>query len=408
MSRRLSRRNTRVLALMFAVICLSIGCLASPASADTADFSIVIDGVEVDSDESPRIENDRIVVPIRVVSESLGREVEWLAHTRQILVLGDGAQSDEFVLLTIGENLALLNGEEVELDVAPFIVPASGRALVPLRFVAEAFGSEVDWDAEDRTAIIASGRPEEEPEGAGGPGEGPDEVLGYEMTSHGLELDVSGTFEWMTVRDSPDIVILRLTGTQLGEEVPPMQAFDEGPIARVSLSSGEGTDESVYLSVSLREELTRRIEANDSGLSMELAYLESVEIVTDDGGPRVMLRTTIPVDVRTFTLKEPARAVVDLFGTEWADATTSEEFEDDILRSVRFGRHRESVGDLFSGTRMVLDLWEYRVPVISTRERDDHFEIAVGVRTSSIAGKVVALDPGHGGLDPGAQGVQVP
>ncbi|MFO7941908.1 MAG: hypothetical protein R6U92_04600, partial [Bacillota bacterium] len=62
--------------------------------------------------------------------------------------------------------------------------------------------------------------------------------------------------------------------------------------------------------MSLREELTRKIEATDSGLSMELAYLESVEIVTDDGGPLVMLRTTIPVDVRTFTLKEPARAVV--------------------------------------------------------------------------------------------------
>ncbi|MFW5897308.1 MAG: stalk domain-containing protein, partial [Bacillota bacterium] len=377
------------MALTVAIGCLYMCCVAAPAAAATPDFSILIDGVEVESDETPRIKNDRILVPIRVVSESLGREVEWFADERQIRVSGEGKDSDEVVILTIGESFALLNGEEVELDVAPFIVPESGRALVPLRFVAEAFGSEVDWDAESRTAIIASAGEEEEPEGEGGSGRGPDEISGFEITPSGLRVDVSGTFEWTTVSDSADFLELRLSGTRLADDAPSEQSFDEGPIARVSLEEAEDADQTVYLSVDFREELTRKVEATDQGLKITLAYLEKVDIVTDDAGPAVMLRTTIPVEVRTFTLKDPGRVVVDLFGTEWTNAVRDEEVADELLQCVRFGRHRESAGDLFSGTRMVLDLSEYRVPVVSTRERDDHFEVIVGVRTSSIAGRVI-------------------
>ena len=47
--------------------------------------------------------------------------------------------------LWIGKDYALIDGKEVKLDVAPFIDPAPGRTMVPLRFLVEHFGYNVEW-----------------------------------------------------------------------------------------------------------------------------------------------------------------------------------------------------------------------------------------------------------------------
>jgi major intracellular serine protease len=48
--------------------------------------------------------------------------------------------------LWIGKDYALIDGKEVRLDVAPYIVPEAGRTMVPLRFLAENFGYNVEWN----------------------------------------------------------------------------------------------------------------------------------------------------------------------------------------------------------------------------------------------------------------------
>ena len=47
--------------------------------------------------------------------------------------------------LWIGEDVAIVDGKEVNLDYPPFIVPEAGRTVVPLRFMAENFGYHVEW-----------------------------------------------------------------------------------------------------------------------------------------------------------------------------------------------------------------------------------------------------------------------
>ncbi len=54
--------------------------------------------------------------------------------------------------LTIGEKTAKVDGEEVELDVAPKI--ENGRTLVPLRFLAETLGFDIEWDNLQRKVYI--------------------------------------------------------------------------------------------------------------------------------------------------------------------------------------------------------------------------------------------------------------
>jgi len=59
--------------------------------------------------------------------------------------------------LTIGNTEYLLNGARLQMDSAPFIDLAYNRTMVPLRLIAEAFGAQVNWNSEARTASVVLG-----------------------------------------------------------------------------------------------------------------------------------------------------------------------------------------------------------------------------------------------------------
>ncbi len=81
----------------------------------------------------------RTMVPVRFIAEALGLTVDWNAEKRQVTITGENTQ----IILTIDSKQAMINGVPVQLDVAPVIV--NGRTFVPLRFVAETFDFQVDW-----------------------------------------------------------------------------------------------------------------------------------------------------------------------------------------------------------------------------------------------------------------------
>ncbi len=59
------------------------------------------------------------------------------------------------IVLTVGSDTALVNGEEIKLDVAPAII--SGRAMVPLRFVQEQLMpdcSSLEWNGKTKEVTI--------------------------------------------------------------------------------------------------------------------------------------------------------------------------------------------------------------------------------------------------------------
>ncbi|HBX24431.1 MAG TPA: hypothetical protein DEF34_12485 [Desulfotomaculum sp.] len=109
-----------------------------------------VNSEEVAMDVAPIIDpqTGRTMVPVRFVSEYLGADVQWLLETKQIkIVLGDKG-----ILLTIGSNKVLVNGEEIEID-CPAEVYGS-RTFVPLRFVSEILGAKVEWDGTTRQVTI--------------------------------------------------------------------------------------------------------------------------------------------------------------------------------------------------------------------------------------------------------------
>jgi peptidoglycan hydrolase CwlO-like protein len=64
------------------------------------------------------------------------------------------ASEVKVITMVVGEKEAMVNGDSVFLDVPPTIV--EGRTLVPLRFIAETFGADVEWDAATRTITLTA------------------------------------------------------------------------------------------------------------------------------------------------------------------------------------------------------------------------------------------------------------
>ncbi|NOU91722.1 hypothetical protein GC093_00515 [Paenibacillus sp. LMG 31456] len=101
-------------------------------------------------DIAPFIKDGNTLVPFRPIFEKLGLKINWNEDTKTIT----GEKEGITIRLTIDQPIAEVNGLPIQLPIAPTLV--SGSTFVPLRFVAEAVESTVEWDAVRQMAIIRS------------------------------------------------------------------------------------------------------------------------------------------------------------------------------------------------------------------------------------------------------------
>lgn len=102
-------------------------------------------------DVAPFIENGRTYVPVRYLSNALGvtdENIGWDERARLVTLAEPGFPKVE---LTIGSKTIKSDDQARQMDVAPLIRDA--RTFLPARFVAEALGYQVDWDAANQVVI---------------------------------------------------------------------------------------------------------------------------------------------------------------------------------------------------------------------------------------------------------------
>ncbi|MDS1029659.1 phosphodiester glycosidase family protein [Bacillota bacterium LX-D] len=110
-----------------------------------ASIPVYLDGARIDFDVPPQMKQGRVLVPFRGILEAIGAQVEYDAASKSITARKDG----KVVQFTIGASTALIDGQEVSLDVPAQEV--GGRTLVPIRFISSALGKEVNWT--DKNAV---------------------------------------------------------------------------------------------------------------------------------------------------------------------------------------------------------------------------------------------------------------
>lgn len=132
-------------------ICIFLLLLLVPVSASVGAPRIFVNNYFVDSDAAPVIENGRTLVPVRIISEKLGYNVNWDKEAKTVEITGDA----KTIKLTIGSSIYLDDGSEMPLDVGAKIV--NSRTMVPIRLVSEAFSQKVIWDNENRVVAVGEG-----------------------------------------------------------------------------------------------------------------------------------------------------------------------------------------------------------------------------------------------------------
>ena len=116
----------------------------------------LVDGEAQYMDAAPVIREGRTLLPIRFVAEPLGASVAWDGVERKVTV----TTTDKVIELWIGNAEALVNGLSVPIDsenlgVKPLIL--QDRTMLPLRFVGENLGAQVEWNEFDRSISVVAG-----------------------------------------------------------------------------------------------------------------------------------------------------------------------------------------------------------------------------------------------------------
>ena len=125
----------------------------APAPAPTAPAAaprVMLNGQQLSFDVPPIIENSRTLVPLRTIFEAMGAAVNWNATSSTVTATKGSAT----IILPVGSRVATVNGQNVTLDVPAKIV--NSRTLVPLRFVSESLGAQVDWNNTERLVTITA------------------------------------------------------------------------------------------------------------------------------------------------------------------------------------------------------------------------------------------------------------
>lgn len=117
----------------------------SVGHAAGASPKLFLNGKELLSDVEPRIEKGSTLVPLAILSEGLGYEVEWEGGPKKVTVKKDST----VIELIINQTSIRVNGVVKEIDVTPPKL-VNWRTMVPVRLIGELLGLSFEWKEDVR------------------------------------------------------------------------------------------------------------------------------------------------------------------------------------------------------------------------------------------------------------------
>lgn len=117
-------------------------------SSSSKKISVYVNGELLNLPIEPPIIDGRVLVPFRGIGETLGITVKWLEKTKQV----EAIDAETKVVFTINKTKVMVNDEALAINPAPTIV--KNYTVLPLRFFAESYGANVQWNEKERKVII--------------------------------------------------------------------------------------------------------------------------------------------------------------------------------------------------------------------------------------------------------------
>ena len=326
--------------LAFANTSVDVHVDGSPLSV--RQVAVLVDGQKLNTEVPSFIMGDRTLVPIRFVAESFGAVVGWDQDTKTAIVVHD----NNVVSLAIDDTKVVVNGETRYLDknstpkLVTFTDLKDSRTMVPVRFISEVLGYDVNWDQNSYTAMISTPK-EEEPAA-----ENVDIInIGIVQTPDGdNRVQINGTgklsYRTMYITQSNKLVIdidkalLRIPGSLAK---PGEINLDGQNLTKVNYSQFTTSPDPFVTRVvlTLFEQQDHRIVTKNDGNTIEIAFddyvdeeiKEEVDEITEE--QKSGLITTGKIDGKnviyinelnnpvysTSIIKEPTRIVIDIKDT---------------------------------------------------------------------------------------------
>lgn len=416
---------------------LSLWILLLPAlmqlTADAADDEIKIyfQGKQITADVSPYIENDRTMVPVRMITEKMGYDVLWNPVSRLVTIYS----AYKRVLLTIDNNIARVGDDTVRMD-TPAVIRQS-RTFVPIRFVSETFGYHVDWDPDTRSVLIT--KPISTPAPSPTPKATP------KPTKTPAPTDANHSV-YGTVTDADDIIIDKIfterTTNKLFIKIQAVNGRIQSPktmtlenplryvidipdailqtsarevnvgseyISKVRFSQFTSAPNSVRIVVDMNQKIDISHEYIDGFFTLSMKDSpSSIQKITAAWGGKselVTITSNTVLSPEYFVLYNPYRIVFDFYNT--ACTAKSISYKGSVIEEIRFYEHPEK-------TRVTITAKEGAA--YSYQANGTEFIISVTPPSASATpspgsttgkdkkSKLIVLDPGHGGTEPGALG----
>lgn len=123
------------------------------------EAGVLINEDSLKTDYSPYIKEGRTFVPIREITEKLGADVKWNGKDKSIKITLNG----DVINMQIDNSKVTVNDKKIELDraqapqLALYSKPRKEtKTMVPLRFISETFGYNVDWNNDKVRAEIST------------------------------------------------------------------------------------------------------------------------------------------------------------------------------------------------------------------------------------------------------------
>ncbi len=165
-------------------------------------YTLIVNGQTITSAVPPIIFNDRALVPVREVCETYGAVVDYIDETREIDVTKDGT----VIRMFINDNTVYVNGKKqlIPDGLVPKLINQTGgegKTMIPVRFVSETLGMDIDFSEETGTITITS--PDYDPSSAPTSAPTAAPTGGTAVTANGITAEtVSSTLTRVTISSS--------------------------------------------------------------------------------------------------------------------------------------------------------------------------------------------------------------